>query len=53
MTIYLQHDSPDKKLEASWLPALSAPSDVILRTYGPNPSLLDGSYKVPPVTLVK
>ena len=53
LTIYLQHDSPGKDLESNWLPAPTGPFYVILRTYGPKPELLDGSYTIPPVQLVK
>jgi hypothetical protein len=53
LTIYIQHESPGKELESNWLPAPNAPFYVILRTYGPKPELLDGSYKIPPVQLAK
>ena len=53
LTIHIQHESPGKTLEPNWLPAPSGPFYVILRTYGPKPELLDGSYKIPPVQLVK
>jgi hypothetical protein len=52
LTIYMQHDSPGKKLESNWLPAPNAPFYVILRAYGPKPALLDGTYKIPPVQLI-
>jgi hypothetical protein len=53
LTIYMQHESPGKALEANWLPTPSGSFYVILRAYGPKPALLDGSYKIPPVHLVK
>jgi hypothetical protein len=53
LTIYIQHESPGKALEPNWLPAPSGPFYVILRTYGPKPALLDGSYEIPPVQMVK
>lgn len=53
LTIYIQHESPGKALESNWLPAPKGPFYVILRTYGPKPRLLDGSYKIPPVQLAK
>jgi hypothetical protein len=51
LTICIQHESPGKELESNWLPAPDAPFYVILRTYGPKPGLLDGSYKIPPIQL--
>jgi hypothetical protein len=53
LRIYIQHEPPGKKLESNWLPAPKGPFYVILRTYGPKPALLDGSYKIPPVQMVK
>jgi hypothetical protein len=35
------------------LPAPKAPFYVILRAYGPKTEMLDGTYKIPPVTQVK
>ena len=52
LTLFIQHDSPGKDKESNWLPAPKAPFYVILRTYGPKPAMLDGSYKVPPITRV-
>ncbi len=49
LTIYIQADRPTTNA-ANWLPAPKAPFYVILRTYGPKPAMLDGSYKVPPIT---
>ena len=49
LTIYIQADKPATNA-ANWLPAPKAPFYVILRTYGPKPAMLDGSYKVPPIT---
>ena len=53
LTIYFQNESPGKERESNWLPAPAGPFYVILRTYGPKPAMLNGSYKIPPVTLVK
>lgn len=50
--IYIQHDSPGKDKEQNWLPAPKDKFILMLRLYWPNetaPSLLDGSWKIPPV----
>jgi hypothetical protein len=55
MTLYLQHDEPkDAKQKANWLPA-PAKGDfyLILRMYGPDKQIIDGSWKSPPPELVK
>jgi hypothetical protein len=49
VTIYLQHDSPGKKLESNWLPAPSGAFFAVLRMYWPKPELLAGKWKPPPV----
>lgn len=51
LTITIQADKPATNA-ANWLPAPKAPFYVILRTYGPKPAMLDGSWKVPPITRV-
>jgi hypothetical protein len=53
LTIHIQHESPGKALESNWLPAPEGPFYMILRTYGPKPALLDGSYKIPAVQMAK
>jgi hypothetical protein len=53
LTIHIQRESPGKARESNWLPAPDGPFYVILRTYGPKPELLDGSYKIPPVQMAK
>jgi hypothetical protein len=50
--IYIQHESPGKDKEANWLPAPKDKFVLMLRLYWPKekpPSLLDGSWKIPPV----
>ncbi len=49
LTLYIQHASPGPEKEANWLPAPAGSFDLHLRTYVPQKSLLDGSYKLPPV----
>lgn len=52
LTIYLQHESPGEGRQANWLPAPKGDFIPMLRMYWPkgtSPSILDGSWKVPPV----
>jgi hypothetical protein len=53
ITIYFQATSPGKDKESNWLPAPEGPFWPILRTYGPGPPILDGSWKLPPVKQVQ
>ena len=49
LDIYIQHNSPGKGKESNWLPAPEGPFNLLLRMYWPQPALLDGSWKMPPV----
>jgi hypothetical protein len=52
MDLYIQHNSPGKDKEANWLPAPADQFILIARMYWPKdtpPSILDGTYKLPPV----
>jgi hypothetical protein len=53
ITIYFQARSPGKEKEGNWLPAPEGPFWPVLRTYGPGKSILDKTWKVPPVKRVK
>jgi hypothetical protein len=53
--VYIQHESPGKDKESNWLPAPSEDFVLMLRLYWPeekNPSIIDGSWKIPPVEKV-
>jgi uncharacterized protein (TIGR03000 family) len=55
VTLYLQNESPGKDKEPNWLPAPKGKCVLILRLYWPKeepPSILDGTWKPPAVTLV-
>lgn len=48
VTLYLQHNSPDKGKESNWLPAPKGEFVLMLRLYWPKvkaPSIIDGSWK--------
>jgi hypothetical protein len=56
LDLYLQSESPGKAKEPNWLPAPKGRFALMLRLYWPketNPSILDGSWKPPAVTLAK
>lgn len=53
--LYIQKGSPGTDKEANWLPAPSGDFILMLRMYWPsetNPSIIDGSWKIPPVKKV-
>jgi hypothetical protein len=53
--LYLQKDSPGEDKEANWLPAPDGRFIPMLRLYWPRekaPSILDGSWKIPPIKKV-
>lgn len=53
LIVYIQHESPGPEKEANWLPAPEGKFMLMLRIYWPNekkPSILDGSWTIPPVT---
>ena len=49
ISIYVQAKSPGQDKENNWLPAPDGPCWSVLRIYGPGESILDGTWKVPPV----
>ncbi|MBW2161895.1 MAG: DUF1254 domain-containing protein, partial [Deltaproteobacteria bacterium] len=49
ITIYFQAKSPGKDKKSNWLPAPEGPFWLVLRTYGPGKSILDKTWKMPPV----
>ena len=56
LTLYFQHTSPGKDKEANWLPAPEGPFALCLRLYWPNttaPSILNGTWKIPPIVKTK
>ena len=48
LTIMIQHEQPADT--SNWLPAPAAPFRPIMRLYQPQAAVLDGTYKVPPIT---
>jgi hypothetical protein len=49
LDIYIQRHPPPAALESNWLPAAEEKFILMLRFYWPNETMLDGSWKVPPV----
>lgn len=49
LTLYVQHTRPNGPQQAAnWLPAPDGPFSVIIRMYGPEASVLDGTWQLPP-----
>ena len=54
--LYLQAENPGKEKEANWLPAPKGKFALVMRLYDPAsaaPSILDGSWTPPAVTVVR
>lgn len=54
--LYLQYKNPGPEKESNWLPAPAGKFILMLRLYWPKenpPSILDGSWKIPAVQMVK
>ncbi|THA69403.1 DUF1254 domain-containing protein [Streptomyces sp. A0642] len=48
LTLYIAKDRPkDPKRAANWLPAPNGPFTIAIRVYGPEASVLDGSWTLP------
>ncbi|MBL8583593.1 MAG: DUF1214 domain-containing protein, partial [Rhizobiaceae bacterium] len=55
LDLLIQHESPGADEESNWLPAPEGKFILMMRLYWPdesNPSILDGSWVLPPVTKV-
>ena len=52
-TLYLQHESPGKDLEANWLPVSRDAFNLAFRTYQPGPAIMDGTWQAPLVVRVE
>ncbi len=53
LDLFIQHDSPGPEKEPNWLPAPEGEFNLIMRLYWPKESMLDGSWKIPPVSRVR
>lgn len=53
LTVQLGADDPGSGAEGNWLPLAAGPSWVVLRCYGPEGGLVDGSYVPPTVERVR
>jgi hypothetical protein len=47
LTLYIQHDAPDRDKVSNWLPAPGGPFFAVLRLYWPKQQALDGTWKAP------
>jgi len=46
LDLYVQHESPGKGKAANWLPAPTSAYTLIMRIYGPNAAVLDGTWQL-------
>lgn len=53
LTIFIQNQSPGKEKESNWLPAPKSTFMAVLRIYWPKEEALNGTWKNPPMQLVK
>jgi hypothetical protein len=53
LTFYIQHESPGKDKESNWLPAPKGPFFTVMRLYWPKEEALNGTWKAPPLMVVK
>ncbi|MEW1567919.1 DUF1254 domain-containing protein [Streptomyces sp. NPDC093509] len=52
LTLYVRKDRPaDPKQAANWLPAPDGPFTIAIRVYGPESSVLDGSWTLPALSV--
>jgi hypothetical protein len=50
LDLYIQATSPGADKEANWLPApASGPFNLTVRDYWPKETMIDGTYRLPPV----
>ncbi len=52
LDIWIGHDDPGPERQANWLPAPAGPFTMTLRAYLPDRSLLNGDYRLPPLSAV-
>lgn len=50
LDIWIGHEGPGPARESNWLPAPAGPFALFMRAYLPKPELLEGRYRLPPVT---
>jgi hypothetical protein len=53
LAIEIAAKSPGKDKESNWLPAPEGPFWLVMRTYGPGKSIVDSTYKAPPIAPTK
>ncbi|WP_457031213.1 DUF1254 domain-containing protein [Kitasatospora sp. P5_F3] len=51
LTLHVRHKRPaNAEHSANWLPAPDGPFSIVIRLYGPDQPVLDGSWSIPPLT---
>lgn len=52
LSITIAHASPGADQESNWLPAPAGPFTIVVRVYGPGETVMNGSWQLPPLTVV-
>ena len=51
LTLFVQHRRPEDEAEVSnWLPSPEGPFTVIIRAYGGDTAIAEGTYRLPDIT---
>ncbi len=53
LTLYIQPKNPDGEKEGNWLPSPNGPFWIVLRCYGPDESIIKGTWQEPALAPVK
>ena len=53
LDIYLQANAPGADKQSNWLPIANTESTVTFRVYLPKTTLLNGTYKLPPIQTIE
>ncbi len=53
LEIYIQHEKPSEDKVSNWLPAPDGPFFIVGRYYGPDSSMIDGTWKEPAVKVIE
>jgi hypothetical protein len=53
LDIYIQNERPGKEKESNWLPSAKEGFSLTMRLYHPKEEFLNGTWKIPPIKVVK
>ena len=49
LSLYVRHTPPDDAFMPNWLPSPEGPFTVIIRAYGGDSEIVNGTYRLPPI----